>query len=51
MLDADLSGLRIRFAVCPEYLLVLNFGRIVPTPTPLSISNFAQFHLGAREKK
>ena len=48
--DVDLGGRRTRSVVFPEYLCVLSLGLIVITPTVLSMSNFAQFFLGAREQ-
>ena len=50
MWDVDLGGRRTDLAVCPEYLHVLSFGPIVQTPTPLSMSNFAQSYLDSREQ-
>ena len=47
--DMDLQGRRTRFVTCPEYLRAYDLGPIVPTPTPLCVSNFSAFHLGAQE--
>ena len=47
--DADLGGRRTRHAMCPEYLCGYSLGPIVSSATPLSVSNFAAFHIGARQ--
>ena len=44
---AEVDDRWTRFAICTDYLRAYNLGPIVPKPTPLSMSNFSSFYLGA----